>query len=313
MTHRSHSRRNLTVISPLVRLWILRLLVPLGGHREFINDSGFRSDALAEMLGLGQWLEPPSGVFDLQAVRKQLRCCYQAAEQQSAQPGCPERLASNVSRLQKLVGLSDTDCRILEFAVSIHSERILDDTADWLGALSSIKVHDVLSVLLDIPVREIRAALSSEAILARSGIVSVDHSGAMLLRAKLDLLSAHFAEAVLSSDAEQVTFLRGTVSPAPAGHLELSDYEHMDRSLAILRPYLKRSVTSGRSGVNIFVYGAPGTGKSELARALACDAGCELFEVASEDEDGDPVIGERRLRAFRAAQNFFSQRRTVLL
>lgn len=44
--------------------------------------------------------------------------------------------------------------------------------------------------------------------------------------------------------------------------------------------------------------------KVSWLRALADELGCELFEVASEDADGDPVNGERRLRAFRAAQKF---------
>jgi hypothetical protein len=51
----------------------------------------------------------------------------------------------------------------------------------------------------------------------------------------------------------------------------------------------------------------------DKARALAQELGCELFEVASEDSDGDPVQGESRLRAFRAAQCFFSRRRAIIL
>jgi ATPases of the AAA+ class len=46
---------------------------------------------------------------------------------------------------------------------------------------------------------------------------------------------------------------------------------------------------------------------------LACELACELFEVASEDADGDPVNGERRLRAFRAAQSFFAQREALVV
>jgi transitional endoplasmic reticulum ATPase len=50
-----------------------------------------------------------------------------------------------------------------------------------------------------------------------------------------------------------------------------------------------------------------------LSEALAQELGCELFEVASEDSDGDPVKGENWLRAFRAAQSFFSLRRALIL
>ena len=33
-------------------LWLFRLLVPLGAHREFVGSSGFRDDALARAVGL---------------------------------------------------------------------------------------------------------------------------------------------------------------------------------------------------------------------------------------------------------------------
>ena len=37
-------------IFDLLRLWILRLLVPLGGHREFISKHSFDNDTLAEQV-----------------------------------------------------------------------------------------------------------------------------------------------------------------------------------------------------------------------------------------------------------------------
>lgn len=45
----------------------------------------------------------------------------------------PTILRENVGRLSKLVGLSATDCRILEFAVMIRNESLLDETCDRLG------------------------------------------------------------------------------------------------------------------------------------------------------------------------------------
>ena len=300
-------------IAPIVHLWLLRLLVPLGGQREFISQHGFNNDTLAELIGLGEWIDPAPQDFDSRKVRTELRKIHQAGELKLCDAEAPACLQGNVERLSELVGLSETDCRILEFAVLIQNERLLDDTADWLGQLSSMKVFHALSVLLNLPEQDIRASLSAQGILARSGLVSVDRNGSSLLRGKLDLLSDNFADHIFSSEADPISLLRDTVAIGSPAELEISDYAHIAPSLSVLRPYLKKSIASGRKGVNVFLHGDPGTGKSQLAKALAEELGCELFEVASEDSDGDPVTGERRLRAFRAAQSFFAQRRAIIL
>lgn len=300
-------------IPSIIHLWLLRILVPLGGHREFINQQGFSNDALAEMLGLGHWIEPDCDDFDPKAIRTELRKLCIAGERDLSNAETPSCLRENAARLSELVGLSETDCRILEFAVLIQSERLLDDCADWLGQLSSVKMFHTLSVLLNLPEQEIRSSLSAQGILAKSGLVSVERSGATTLRGKLDLLSDNFADHISSSEADPVSLLRDTVALGSPGQLKISDFEHIEQSLAILRPYLKHSIITGRKGVNLFLHGAPGTGKNQLAKALAKELNCELFEVASEDSDGDPINGERRLRAFRAAQNFFAQRRAIIL
>ena len=297
---------------PIILLWLLRILVPLGGQREFMRSHGFNNDTLAEVIGLGHWIDPSPNDFDPKAVQSELRLLHQKAEKQWAKAPLPACLRNNVGQLSDLVGLSTTDCRILEFAVSIHNERLLDDTADWLGQISSVKVFHALSAILNLPEPEIRASLSAQGTLARSGLVSVDRSCTSTLRGKLDLLSDGFADLMASSEADPISLLRGTVSAAGPAQLKLADYSHINASLEILRPYLRHAATSGRRGVNIFLHGAPGTGKSQLARALADELGCELFEVASEDADGDPVNGERRLRAFRAAQSFFAQRQALI-
>ena len=298
---------------PLVKLWLLRLLVPLGAHQEFIGHNGFRHDHVAKSVGLGEWIETSTCEFDAKAALKKLREAHITAEQTLQTAKSPACLSTNIARLSTLVGLSDTDCRLLEIAVFIHTEQLLDDAGDLLGQLSSRKLTRVLSALLDLPEPAIQAALSPQGLLASSGLLSVDRRGTTTLRSKLDLLSNSFADLIFANDADPIALLRDKVVVGSPSQLTIADYDHIAPSLSVLQPYLRHTLASGRKGVNIFLHGAPGSGKSQLAKVLANDLGCELFEVASEDSDGDPVNGVGRLRAFQAGQSLFANRHALIV
>jgi transitional endoplasmic reticulum ATPase len=77
--------------------------------------------------------------------------------------------------------------------------------------------------------------------------------------------------------------------------------------------YLRVVLEQKKHGVNVLIHGEPGTGKSEMVRLLAEQLNAELLEVSSEDEQGDSIIGKNRLRAFKAAQQFFASHRTIIL
>ena len=295
----------------IVHLWLLRILVPLGAHHKFIGRDGFYSDGLAELLGLERFLKDES--FHRQAVRNALASLHRQAEAQAADAVVPDAMRSNIERLAQLVGLSELDCRILEFIVLLHIEPLLEEASDWLGYLSSVKVFRILAGILNEPEPAIRFALRDGGVLARSGLVSLDGSTSTHLRGKLDLLSPCFADTICSSETDPVNLLRDTVQPSSVATLTLADFDHLREPLDILLPYMRHAVNSGRTGVNIFLHGVPGTGKSQLARVLAREFGCELFEVASEDNEGTAVRGDKRLRAFHAAQYFFSSRQALIL
>lgn len=300
-------------LSPVVRLWILRILHPLGGYKEWVRNHGFRCDELARALGLEAWLDEGEGPFDARAVRLELRQRYSAAEKQRhrAQPHATMR--SNIQRLATLANLSPVDEQILAFACAIHQEPLLESAADYLGNLSSARVAACLAVILDFPVDVVRAALAPQAVLSRTGLVLLDRNGPRQLRGCLDLLSGSFADHMHTETADILQLLRGVVQAAPPAQLALDDYLHTQPQLDIALPYLRQASQQGQHGVNFFIHGSPGTGKTELARTLAAALGCELFEVASEDSDGDPINAERRLRALQAVQSFFSQRQALLV
>ena len=304
---------SLNTLEPIVHLWILRMLVPLGLQRTFITSHGFQRNSVANKIGLSHWIDPVDKDFDSKAVRIELRKLYIDAEKNIKNAIIPKILSVNIKRLSKLVGLSKTDSMILEFVAFIHNERLLDDVADYFGYLSTPRVFYVLAILLDIPESNIRSSLISRNILNKSGLVSLDYSCSNLLRCKLGVLSDSFIDNIFTFDSQPIDLLRDTILSSNKPTLRLTDFHYVSSYIKLMQVYLKNSLLSKRTGVNIFVYGVPGTGKTELSRAISTSLNCDLFDVASEDSDGHPIKGEIRLRSYRAAQSFFNKKRAMLL
>lgn len=149
-------------ISPLVRLWLLRILVPLGLHRKFILDKEFFDNDLAEAIGLGGQFELPGWDFSATELRAKLRKLHQEAERDKSAAQLPERLATNIGRLRTLLNLSDIDCRIVEFVVLQRREPLLEVAENLLGELSTRKVLQTLAVALGYSEFDIRASLEGK-------------------------------------------------------------------------------------------------------------------------------------------------------
>ncbi|MEC7118595.1 MAG: ATP-binding protein [Pseudomonadota bacterium] len=289
------------------------MFILLGGYRGFVHEHGFHHELLAQQLGFSaDWINQDYQAAD--AVSR-LRQLYQETEQAQAQASetIPAELAHNIAQLSELVGLSPLEGALLAFAALIHTERSLDDASDYLGLLTSAKTAQVLSVILNVPHAEVRAALDPQSRLVRSGLLMVDRQGSYSLRNKLELLSGHFADHLLSNNDDPIHLLRDTILPTSPPNLGLVDYPHIQPSLDLLLPYLRQVLQQHQVGVNIFIHGAAGTGKSQLVRVLAAALATPLFEIASEDEDGDPVDAMQRLRAYRAAQSVFAQKQALLI
>ena len=209
--------------------------------------------------------------------------------------------------------MSGVEQRILAFTVLLQAERALGEAADMLGDLPSSRIYRTISLLLDIPEGEVRHSLGPHGVLNRTGLVAIDKNGASCLQHKLDIISEGFADRMVSLDADPVVLIRDKVRPAGAPTLQAKDFAHIRAHLDIARAHLAHALSEDRPGTNIFVHGVPGVGKSELVKMMAQEFNIELFEISYEDDDGDPMDGDRRLRAYRAAQWFFSNRRVMFL
>lgn len=302
-----------SALEPIVRLWMLRILVPLNGarglHRSPIDE--------ADLCGvLGVTFEPQEGMSP-EARGRQLRAVlepvWQQAESTAEDIQSPMPLRVNVVQLAALLGLTDVDSALLEFASVLHGHSLLDDCAEALGGLNSNKTTSVLAAILACPETDVRKALAANGRLVQSGLLSLADGTHSTLRSKLHMLSERFCDAIASPGVEPLSILEGAVAPSNPATLRLDNYPHLAAEIRIARNFLASAMQRRKTGTNVLVYGPPGTGKTELVRALAADLGCELFEVATEDHDGDPIGSASRLRAYRAAQRFLAAKQALIL
>lgn len=324
-------------MEPAIELWSLRFLVKLELHRYLVKPSGWASDLVANALALPDLRragairarspaeqlqigldeddprEATDGTFDTQAALALVQARLALAEADAGAARLPDVVTRNVERLQALVGLSDTEARILTFAVLVHTDRVLDKMSDWIGDLTSAGLYYALSAVLAVDEKAVCRALAPQGTLARSGLLSVDRKQRWALAAKLDLLSGEFADSIVSDNVEALDLLRGMVITAAPPQLSLDDYTHVEQQIELVRTYLERASRTQRRGVNILVHGSPGTGKTQLTRVLADAMQLSLYEVTGENAEGDAVPGGQRLRAFRAAQAFFAVRRALIV
>jgi len=294
-------------------LWMLRCLVPLHGSRGLVQKEYLDNDGVAGAVGLRDWVDRQYEAFDQAKVILELHRRYREIERVAGKCHWPETLGRNIRRMSDLIGLNEIEQAVLAFAVMIHSDKHLATAAGYLGEQSLQQLYANLSSILCLPEAHVRNAFTSRSVLSRSGLVKLDRDNCFDLKNRLDVISGNFVDVMLGEEADPVELLRGKVEAASKATLTLADYPHLGTPLDILVPYLKRVMRESRAGVNIFLHGPPGTGKSQLARVLAAEANCELFEVAGADEDGDPLDAEKRLRAVRAGQCFFASREAMIV
>lgn len=293
----------------LIRLWVLRLIVLLGGSREFVTSYGYNHDDLAGYLEL----TPVADKFEMARAISALRRKHAHAERQQQRCCLPDKLNRNLDRCGELLGWSDTDKAVIAFAVLVETDRRLERAVSLINDVSTACLIDVLACLLGRERDEVRRSVSPKGQLSESGFLKIDPRVMRSLGAKLSLLSDEVADQLRHNDeADLVHLLRDVVAQAAPSSLSLDDFRHV-KTLDVLHLYLNRSLERQSTGVNVFIHGAPGTGKTQLASALADALGCALFDVSSQNEAGNGIDGGGRLRAFRAAQSMLQKRKAMIL
>ena len=221
-------------------------------------------------------------------------------------------LFRNLGLLSKILGLSDADQALLAFAACLQL------FPQFHGAISAQGQHasaqslcQTLGRLTGIPEKEFSDSLADEGVLVATSLLKLSRGNADLEH-MLDLMEGFGAVlAARHAGAEELVrrFLRKAAPPT----LTLDNFSHLESDSSALRSYLKGAIAGNAVGVNVLLHGRPGVGKTEYVQAMAAELGVELYEISFADEDGNPIRGKARLRAYNLCQRFLARSGNALL
>lgn len=301
-------------VAERITFWILKIIIEMGGHKRFIDtDNDFEHEDMAVFLGLEKYVEFDYDDFNrvepLLLLKKRLKALRKKAPFSSS-----DLLRKNIEKLSELILLTPYEKQLLEFVILLKQYDMLDNALGMLGgSLNTSRAKRILNVLLEIPIEQINEMFAPHSTFSRSALLSLHSEEDYSLGSKLRLINYEFADNMLNLDEDITEMIKDSVRLSDKGSLEIKDYSYIKSDLEILMPFLHQALENKQKGVNILLYGLPGTGKTELSKTIADVLGTKLYEISYADSDGDPIEGEARLRLYKTAQALFFNNRTLLM
>jgi transitional endoplasmic reticulum ATPase len=212
-------------------------------------------------------------------------------------------LCAQVEALREQLGLCPLERDLLLLCAALAWTPPLDGLLPELTAPTRSRLLRALARTLQTSPREVRRALAVDGTLAELAHLFLEGERPVYLR--LDPECSPMRD--LGTPGVRPEDLLAQLLPVgqPAS-LPLSAHAHLADGVAAARGLLAGALATRARGVHILLWGAPGLGKTELARALAAEA--QLVEVETRSRDGSSMSGSERLMSWLNIQRLLEAR-----
>lgn len=216
----------------------------------------------------------------------------------------PDIIEHNLKSLAALFGLSQLESALLRLILCCRRSEEFECLV--YGLCPGRRNFDgnffrVLAAMLGSETNKVQSLFAPSGTLANAGILSItpqDRDDQVARLISNDVLAQALVETRLSPDGLRSRLTGKTLDT----DLKWDDFDHIAAARDTACKIIEGALSKRATGINILVYGSPGTGKTEFCKVLATAVGAKLFAVAEADGEGLEPSRNDRLAALRSMQ-----------
>ncbi|MBO6281836.1 MAG: AAA family ATPase [Alphaproteobacteria bacterium] len=179
-------------------------------------------------------------------------------------------LERNLLYLQQLFALKDEEKEFLGFVIREKCDSLFRSILYDFKSHGDMTIYD-RAVFLNIKPDTLFKMCKQDCALNRLGLMETDYDGDV----DISRLTKRFYFQKFDSIDDIRSFLVGTPC-APA--LQWQDFKHIEQ-IDVVKNIMQAAKTKKTKGINILLYGEPGTGKTEFAKTLTAEVAASLYAV----------------------------------
>ena len=290
---------------------MLQLLLEYRGFSEVFRENNWRYDNIAEALGLPSEMENSDDFCA--KVKKLLQGRNKTLPKLTAL--CVNEnpiIQQNIDKLTQLLSLNVAEQTLFRLSVQLRLDEPLKELTGVLPKSNLVGVSEVLSNLFGLSKSNIISALKDKGKLLGYGLLERNYNPDSL-HDYLEWGKMLDFDEFISEPLNEQMLLKVCTKPAIEPSLSLDDFAYLNEMKTMMLDYLQSSFATHRKGVNILIYGAPGTGKTEFATLLAKAVSVSAHNITYMDENEEVIRAEERLNKCRVAQKILEGQSSLLI